>query len=102
MPNFRHPISTVLAIGVLAVSGCVTLDELAPPVASLASPAGHSQLSRGRTLYLTTCAKCHSVEPVSRYSAAEWRVILPDMAAESNLTTSDEAAVTAYVMAAAR
>ncbi len=91
---------SALACGALAVSGCVTLDQLAPPVEALSSPAGHSQLSRGRTLYVTTCAKCHSVEPVSRYTAAEWRDIMPDMADESKLTPADEAAVTAYIMAA--
>ena len=94
-------ISAGLAAAVLAA--CVSLEQAAPPAETLAAgvkPAAAAQLRLGREIYVTRCARCHSVEPVRKYSRAHWeRDILPDMAEETNLTASDAAAVRAYVLA---
>jgi mono/diheme cytochrome c family protein len=70
-------------------------------VALLANPAAQqAQLLQGRDIYVTRCAKCHSVEPVINYSREKWvHEIIPDMAEETNLTTSETEAVKAYVLA---
>lgn len=94
---------TATALGLAAgLAGCVSLDELAPPVAVVAVSGTHdvALLQEGRTLYVTTCAKCHAVEPVHRYSASEWREILPEMEDESNFDDAQRRAVRAYVFAA--
>ncbi|MEZ5302389.1 MAG: hypothetical protein R3F11_17410 [Verrucomicrobiales bacterium] len=82
----------------LAVSGCVTVDQLAPPTSALPG-AGGGNLALGRQIYVTKCAKCHAVEPVKKYSRAEWAEIMPEMAEETKLNAAETAAVTAYVEA---
>ena len=54
----------------------------------------------GRRLYLEDCARCHSVEPISRYSESRWRKILPRMGEESKLDPAEQEALNAYVLAA--
>lgn len=93
----------LLLLAALTGGSCVSLEQAAPPVAMLA-PAmvnkNSARLSLGRDIYVTRCAKCHSVEPVTKYSRAKWENdILPEMAEETNLTASEAEAVKAYVLA---
>ncbi len=82
----------------LAIIGCATIDQLAPPLPSAGSPAASEAVSlgsisdatlkqarRGRQIYITECRRCHSPEPVTGYSQVEWDEILPRMAKESKL-----------------
>jgi len=97
------PASRVLPlIAAAALAGCVSIEKAAPPVTTLAvqpSPAKRAQLEEGRTIYTTKCAKCHSPEPVRRYSAARWDAILEEMIDETKLDSAESAAVRAYVFA---
>ena len=79
----------------LLLAGCASMniDVIAPPPAASAS----SQLSQGRQLYVTKCAKCHTPEPVKKYSRAEWHKIMPEMVEETNLNAADTAALQAYI-----
>jgi mono/diheme cytochrome c family protein len=94
----------LLPLVTLAATSCVSLEQAAPRPAALPFSGGArlGQLERGRELYVTKCARCHSVEPVTRYSAQEWREIVPDMARKAKLGPADEAAVEAYVFAVLR
>jgi mono/diheme cytochrome c family protein len=57
-------------------------------------------LERGRDIYVTACAKCHSPEPVRDYSRQEWvGKILPEMIKVTKLGPEDARAVEAYVLA---
>ncbi len=49
------------------------------------------RLERGRAIYITTCTRCHSPEPVAGYTLAEWRQTLPRMSERSNLTAQETA-----------
>jgi mono/diheme cytochrome c family protein len=90
------------------VIGCATIDELAPPVSALALREGEAMgvtaenLERGRTIYITNCARCHSPEPVAAYSEAQWRETLPRMSHESMLTAQEASDVRNYVMVTLR
>ena len=92
----------------LAVIGCATIEELAPPVGGLTMREGKTMgvsadnLERGRAIYITQCARCHSPEPVTRYTEAQWRETLPRMSHESMLTDQEAADVRDYVMATLR
>ncbi len=86
----------------LTLTGCLTLEEMAPPVGpafSIAETNG-ATLETGRDLYVIDCTRCHSVEPISRYSVAHWRDIIKRMAPESKLDETQTAALRAYVLAA--
>lgn len=94
-----------ISAGLLAagLAACVSLEQAAPPAETLSAASrgtSAAQLRLGREIYVTRCARCHSVEPVRKYSRAHWeREILPEMAEETNLSASDAAAVRAYVLA---
>jgi mono/diheme cytochrome c family protein len=81
-----------LPLALFASCASVSLDKTAPPV----SPED-TFLTRGRRLYLTTCARCHAPEPVTKYSSSQWSRILPEMIKASKLSGADAAAVTSYV-----
>ncbi len=89
------------AIAALVLGGCVAIETLAPPVTpALAGGASATTLEAGRSLYVGRCAKCHSVDPVGKYSAPRWREIIADMAERSKLSAPEHEAVLAYVLAA--
>ena len=113
MPKQRHnfnrshrliPALSAAAL-LLTVIGCMTIEQIAPPLLdtpntrTLASSAGISleQATRGRHIYITDCIKCHSPEPVARYTRVEWDEILPRMAEESNLPPKKTADIAAYI-----
>ena len=107
--NNRGVVARLLVVGLgilLPFAGCQTLAEMAPPVGSefravaVRRSVDLVTLELGREVYLTDCARCHSIEPISRYSAERWRKILPRMARETKLDARREAAVEAYVMLA--
>ncbi len=88
----------------LVVLSCATIKDLAPPLDAptlqLAASQGLApeRPSRGRELYITTCARCHRPEPVVRYGVEQWQKILPRMFARSKLGADEAEAVEAYVM----
>lgn len=97
----------VLLVGVALSGGaCMSLEQAAPLVEALpmdARTGSAAQLEHGRDIYITKCAKCHSVEPVRKYPLSEWEhEILPEMSEETNLSPDEAAAVRAYVITVLR
>ncbi len=94
----------VLILVTFSGSACVTLEQAAPLVETLnwkGLSSSPSQLTHGREIYITKCAKCHSVEPVHKYPEGKWvHEILPEMSEETKLNAAEAAAVKAYVLAA--
>lgn len=92
------------ALGALAFGGCASLDGVAPPVTPALLQAGRgaapATLEEGRRIFTTACAACHRLDPPRKYSGAEWRQIVADMAERSKLTAGREAALLAYLDAA--
>jgi mono/diheme cytochrome c family protein len=85
----------------LAVGGCVSLEQTAP-IVSAGAGANSATLYLGRKIYTQQCTACHAAEAVSSYTAAQWATILPDMAERSKLVPDQAAAVRAYVAAVLR
>lgn len=94
---------TVLLLAALSTSACLTLEQAAPLVETLnrqGTQSSPAQLALGRDIYITKCAKCHSVEPVHKYPEGEWvHKILPEMNEETKLNAEESAAVKAYILA---
>ncbi len=89
--------------------GCVSLEQIAPEVGpdmvalgATHGAGGTATLQRGRTVYVTRCIGCHSLEPVDRYSLEQWQIIVPEMAAEAKLTDGQTHDLTAYLLSAHR
>ncbi len=106
MKQSMHRIQT-RALGIAAlfvcVTGCATTIDLAPLVDARALETADAMgflpesVEQGRLLYITSCTKCHSPEPVTRYSLERWGGILPRMADEADLDENAEQAVSAYI-----
>ena len=83
--------------------GCQTLEQRAPPVGEEFQKVADrhrvdvATLELGREIYLSECARCHSVEPIDRYSADRWRRILPRMSLETKLDERETVALETYV-----
>ena len=80
-------VARVLLLGAgLGTAACVSLEQSAPPVAAVNAAAPGANLALGREIYITSCAKCHAVEPVRKYSREDWKNhIIPEMAALTKL-----------------
>lgn len=89
LKQYAKAAAACLCGAVFFVSGCKTLEQIAPPVddrLESVSSADSLVLMRGRSIYLKQCATCHVAEPVHDYSAQRWAEILPVMNKESKLT----------------
>ena len=89
------------------LAGCLTIEQMAPPVGPEFSTIGtnvatRAVLERGREVYLSDCARCHSIEPINRYSIGRWRAIIERMGPQSKLDVSRTVALQAYILAAHR
>ncbi len=103
----NHVYSTLVVgtgLGLFAIfSGCMTIEQMAPPVGPELQTiaARHSveveTLELGRKIYLSDCVKCHSVEPIGRYSVEKWRGMFPKMFDKTLLYGEDAKALEAYV-----
>ncbi len=97
----------VLALLVTPVA-CQTLEELAPPVSEAALELAKGEgipaesLNRGRRIYVTTCAKCHHVEPIKKHSLEEWNTLLPEMTDEAHLDAQGIMDLRAYILTTRR
>lgn len=101
MSRESWPARTLLLMAALAGGSCMSLEQMAPPVESLpmqARTGSSALLVHGRDIYITKCARCHSVEPVHKYPRHQWEQdILPEMIEETNLDAAESAALRAYV-----
>lgn len=95
---------TVCVAAILA--GCLSVEQMAPPVGVEFASAGMrngitmAHLETGREVYLMDCSRCHSIEPIDRYSLGRWRDIIVRMGPKSKLDVPRTEALRAYVLAA--
>jgi cytochrome c5 len=57
-------------------------------------------LQRGHTVYLSHCGRCHEYILPKDVSRADWHVVVPGMSWNAGISTADEEALTAYILAA--
>lgn len=77
-----------------------TVNEVKPPedISAAISPKMESpQVSAGKTIYTTKCARCHGAKPVTNWTVQEWIPIIDRMAPKARLDETEKANVTAYV-----
>ncbi|MFA7343081.1 MAG: hypothetical protein WC003_02140 [Terrimicrobiaceae bacterium] len=93
----------LLAVG---LAGCESMKSGAPAVnpemAQVAAANGEpvETLAIGRRLLATRCTSCHSLEPISKYTSAQWRANVLRMAGRARLNDAETRQVTAYIVAA--
>jgi nitrate/TMAO reductase-like tetraheme cytochrome c subunit len=50
-------------------------------------------------LYTNNCGTCHALQAREKYTAKQWKKIVPDMAKKAKLDASQEAQILTYVLA---
>lgn len=94
---------TGIGLGILLVSGCLSISEMAPPVegplVSTGTDLGYDEarLIAGREIYLTECIECHGIIPIRNYSLDRWKQVLPDMSERSGLSLVEQENLGAYI-----
>jgi cytochrome c5 len=88
---------------------CLLLAACAPatapiPDAAMALRSGekYETLQRGHSVYLAHCGRCHEPILPDDVSKADWHVVVPGMSWNAGISADDEAALTAYILAAKR
>lgn len=93
----------MIVFGLLAISGCAPLAARAPLVtpelAMVAATHGIdvAAATRGRSLYVGACARCHGPVAVRSRTPAQWQEILPRMAGKTQLDAASTRDLEAYL-----
>lgn len=91
------------AMALMIIVGCDSLRSVAPPISSemIAAVGGNSEaLTAGRRVLTVRCTACHSLEPIAKFSAKEWREIVDKMAERANLDAREREQVRSYLVTA--
>lgn len=77
------------------------ISDVPNPTPEMAAASGHSleKIQHGHSVYILQCAQCHGYMKPQDFFDDEWEDTLPDMIGHAGLSSSDEQAVLAYVLA---
>jgi mono/diheme cytochrome c family protein len=95
-----------VAILLAGFAGCEAMQSRAPAIgaemAKAAAANGDSTetLAAGRRLLATRCVSCHSLEPIAKFTPAQWEANVLRMANRSGLSEAEAQKITAYLVAA--
>jgi hypothetical protein len=95
----------LVLVGAAWLGGCQTTDNMVPTAQALSLQSGNADLTnleRGRTVLLRSCAECHTLQPIRKYSVNRWHEIVAVMAPRARLSAADRAALEAYLVVARR
>jgi cytochrome c5 len=98
--------NTVVLVAAVMTVGCQTTEQMAPPVTpSFVANLGDANmetghLEQGRHTYVTMCARCHNIEPITRYSVEQWPKIVDRMSKKAHLQNEQESDLLKYILAA--
>ena len=101
----RWPCSIALASVILFIVSCTSLappPEVSPALVANArgDHADANVLATGRKLFVSRCLECHTLPSATQHSRDEWPHLVNRMSGRANLSTSEQAAIVAYLRAA--
>jgi len=101
----RWPCSIALASVILFIVSCTSLappPEVSPALVANArgDHADANVLATGRKLFVSRCLECHTLPSATQHSRDEWPHLVNRMSGRANLSTSEQAALGAYLRAA--
>lgn len=91
---------------VAGLAGCEAMKSGAPAInaemtkAAAANGDSLETLATGRRLLATRCASCHSLEPIAKFTPAQWEANVLRMANRAGLSEPEAQKITAYLVAA--
>jgi hypothetical protein len=90
---------SIAALMVLLFSGCAA-SLYVPTREDTAASAPYEDLVRGRTLYVTTCASCHSLFPPARFTEKQWVENINEMQMRAHIDDSTKGLILRYIRVA--
>jgi hypothetical protein len=92
----------LIIVGIMGFSSCQksAVDSGSPYVPSAADvtpTATLDQLTRGRSIYMNNCGRCHSLYSPDAFVASAWQSIVPNMASRAGLSATEQTLVLKYV-----
>lgn len=102
----QKPLVFAISLSAFALVSCEALQTGAPPITPtmtrIAGANGGSAqtLAEGRRLLATRCTNCHALEPITKYSVAEWRNNVRRMSGRARLDETEIQEITTYLAAA--
>lgn len=99
----QYPVATtpVVSDSVVPDPGLTQTNYFEEQTAQEFDPRQTQSYSRGRSLYLGKCARCHALYSPSSFSAGEWPGIVRSMKADAGLNEGEITAISAYLSAEA-
>jgi hypothetical protein len=101
----RVKFAVAAAVALLASFGCATNRQAIPgapaPDAALAQRSGKpvAQLQQGYAVYMLKCGECHERKLPDEITGSRWHAVVPGMAWNAGLSSTDEEALLAYLTA---
>ena len=68
-----------------------------PSETDVTSTATLADLQAGRSLFIANCGKCHTLYSPDAFSVANWKTIVPNMAAKAGINSTQVAQIVKYV-----
>ena len=68
-----------------------------PTTTDVTVSASLSDLQAGRSIFINSCGRCHSLYSPDSFSASNWKSIIPGMASRTGLTSVQASQVLKYV-----
>jgi hypothetical protein len=96
----RFVVAGFLLSMLLSFSGCETTKPPAVTEAMARGGASQERLTEGRALFVSRCIDCHSLPPITKYSAEEWPGLVGKMSGRAHLSADQKESVIAYILAA--
>jgi Cytochrome c1 len=100
LSNPKRLLGIILANFILVAS--VSAGLYKPAKKDVTPGASLAELKKGRQLYISNCASCHSLYEPERYDTARWRRIMDRMAPKSHLNDENKALIWKYVTKGAK
>lgn len=102
---FGRRVTAVWAVAILMISlmSCskslnTNTDSLYVPTAvDVTSSATLADLQAGRSVFINSCGRCHTLYSPDNLSVANWKTIVPNMASRAGLSATETAQITKYV-----
>jgi len=94
--------TSVIVLFIVSCSNLAPPPEVSPALVANArgDHADANVLATGRKLFVSRCLECHTLPSATQHSRDEWPHLVNRMSGRANLSTSEQAALVAYLRAA--
>jgi mono/diheme cytochrome c family protein len=102
--NAQHAL--LFSLLLVSLAGCEAMQSGAPSINPQMTRAAASNgdsvetIATGRRLLATRCTSCHSLEPIGKFTPAQWEANVHRMANRAGLSEQEAQKITAYLVAA--